>query len=330
MSCACGASMDDSHVPCLRHNAIKFASKPRCSRHDVKSDQAAHRVKGQDRVRECLKPSMAVIDRLLWQIESHLREELSVSLLSARCAIDPHHMCRVFQMATRMSVMAYVRARRLSEAAKALAGQDADVLTVALQAGYSSHEAFTRAFAGCLGVLPGTVRKARSTANLPLMEPIPMNKEMIVAVADPELRDRPAFRVVGLSAQCSFEDTSAILALWKSFSAREGEVAGAKPGAAYGVCCDADGAGRFRYVAGVEASGKTEGMDFVEIPAHRYAVFTHRGHVSDLPKTVYTIWNKALPDRGLAPAKAPDFEVYDRRFDPETGRGVVEVWIPVV
>ena len=67
----------------------------------------------------------------------------------------------------------------------------------------------------------------------------------------------------------------------------------------------------------------------VAIPAGRYAVFTHRGHISDIRRTWYTIWNKALPDAGLTARQAPDFELYDRRFDPETGRGEVEIWVPV-
>ena len=79
----------------------------------------------------------------------------------------------------------------------------------------------------------------------------------------------------------------------------------------------------------IEALPKTQGMDFVDIPASRYAVFTHSGHISDFPKTVYTIWNKYLPDAGLEPAGTPDFELYDRRFDPDTGRGDVEIWIPI-
>ena len=70
-------------------------------------------------------------------------------------------------------------------------------------------------------------------------------------------------------------------------------------------------------------------MDDVSIPAGRYAVFTHSGHISDLPKTVYTIWNKSLPDAGLNTREAPDFELYDCRFDPLTGRGDVEIWIPI-
>jgi AraC family transcriptional regulator len=30
-------------------------------------------------------------------------------------------------------------------------------------------------------------------------------------------------------------------------------------------------------------------MEHVDLPAQRYAVFTHDGHISALPKTVYTV-----------------------------------------
>ena len=273
---------------------------------------------------------MPIADKLLWQIESRLNEPLSLAVLSKRCGVSVYHMSRAFQLTTGMSPMTYVRARRLSQAADMLAHQDKDILSVALDAQYGSHEAFTRAFATCFGALPSSVRSARSTSSLSLLEPLKMKKDMIVDVPEHQTRERGAFRVVGLSAECTFENTSAIPPLWQSFNAREDEVDGAVPGVAFGVCCNVDDAGRFRYVAGVEATRKTDGMDFVDIPASRYAVFTHSGHISDLPKTVYTIWNKCLPDAGIEPAKSPDFERYDRRFNPETGNGEVEIWVPIV
>ena len=91
-----------------------------------------------------------------------------------------------------------------------------------------------------------------------------------------------------------------------------------------------DEAGNFRYIAGLAATGSTEGMEHIDLPAQLYAMFTHSGHISDLPKTVYTIWNKVLPGLGLQAAKAADFERYDQRFDGRTGRGKVEIWVPIV
>ncbi len=228
--------------------------------------------------------------------------------------------------------MVYVRSRRLSNAAKRLAHGDDEILTVALNAQYGSHEAFTRAFLSCFGVLPSTVRQAQSTQNLKLQEPIEMDKSRLVTVAAPELKDRPAFEVIALGTQCAFENTSEIPSLWQAFNEREVEITPVPGAAAGGVCHAADDEGGFRYVAGVESAkgaNVPKGMERVSIDGGRYAVFTHTGHIAESGNTVYTIWNTSLPDLGLSPRQAPDFERYDNRFDPKTGRGSVEIWIPI-
>lgn len=273
---------------------------------------------------------MPVMDRVIWQIETDLSSEVTLQSLSERSAVNIHHMCRVFQLATSMSIMSYVRARRLSNAARAIMSNKQNIIDVALDAGYGSHEAFTRAFASYYGTTPSQLRKGHGTATLSLMEPYEMNKEMIVPVSAPRKEHRAGFRIVGLGADCSFAQTGAIPALWQSFNSRSDDLIGAVTGAAYGVCRMADQAGNFRYIAGMEATGSTTGMEAVDLSSQLYAVFTHSGHISDLPKTVYTIWNKILPEAGMEAAKAPDFERYDHRFDGETGRGDVEIWVPVV
>lgn len=275
---------------------------------------------------------MSLRNKLIWQIEMRLHQPVVLADLAAACAVSPYHMARSFQMVTGLAPMTYLRARRLTEAAKTLAIGDDDILTISLNAQYNSHEAFTRAFASYFNVLPSTVRKARSTANLTLMEPMKMQKEMLIDVPRPEIKTWGSFRVMGMSAQCSFENNSAIPGLWQSFNARENEIEAPVSRAAFGVCCDADGKGNFRYVAGYEVgatSPRPKGMDDIIRPAGRYAVFTHSGHIGEFAKTVYTIWNKSLPDAGLEPRHAPDFELYDRRFDANTGRGEVEIWIPI-
>ena len=65
------------------------------------------------------------------------------------------------------------------------------------------------------------------------------------------------------------------------------------------------------------------------IPEQRYAVFTHADHVASIRRTVNAIWNQWLPASGLKAADAPNFERYDEAFDPATGNGGFEIWIPV-
>jgi len=271
-----------------------------------------------------------IVDRTIWHIEMQLAEPMTNTDLASKVGISPFHLARTFASATGHTPANYIRKRRLSEAAKALAFGTNDILTIALDAQYGSHEAFTRAFQAQFNVRPKDVRASQSFEAIDLTEPFTMERSRLVDVAAPTLTDRDAFTVVGPSIRCTFEDTSEIPTLWRKFNEREDEVADT-PNAAYGVCFAGDDKG-FSYLAGMEPSpGKAipDGMQSLAIPAQKYAVFTHSGHISDLPKTVYSIWNKALADAGLTPAKGPDFELYDTRFNVETGRGDVDIWIPV-
>src|SRR3981081_1852244 len=81
--------------------------------------------------------------KALWFIESHLADELTLDHIAAIAGLARFHMVGGFAAATGLSVMRYVRARRLSEAARALAGGAPDILTLALDADYGSPEAFT-------------------------------------------------------------------------------------------------------------------------------------------------------------------------------------------
>ena len=60
--------------------------------------------------------------KALWFIESHLADELTLDEIAGIAGISRFHMVRAFAAATGLSVMRYVRTRRLSEAARALAG----------------------------------------------------------------------------------------------------------------------------------------------------------------------------------------------------------------
>ena len=144
--------------------------------------------------------------KALWYIESHLAEPMTLDDVAGVAGVSRFHLVRAFATATGFSVMRYVRARRLTEAARALAAGAPDILHVALDAEYGSHEAFTRAF-----------------------------------------RDH----------------------------------------------------------------------------------FAHSDHISTIRRTVNTIWNHWLPASGHEVADAPNFERYDETFDPVSGNGGLEIWVPI-
>ncbi len=68
----------------------------------------------------------------------------------------------------------------------------------------------------------------------------------------------------------------------------------------------------------------------LQLPAGPYAVFHHAGHVAEAAATWTAIWNDALPRHALQPRDdAPAFERYGPRFDPRTGSGGFDIWLPL-
>src|ERR1700675_4170437 len=113
--------------------------------------------------------------KALWYIEGHLAGTLTLDEIAGVAGVSRFHMVRSFAAATGFSVMRYVRASRLSEAARALAGGAPDILTLALDADYGSHEAFTRPFRDQFGVTPEAVRASAGIDHIKLQEPIQMD-----------------------------------------------------------------------------------------------------------------------------------------------------------
>lgn len=277
---------------------------------------------------------MTAIGRAIWFIESHFSSEISLEAIADAAGLSRYHLARVFGLSTGRSISGYIRARRLSVAACALAGGRTSILEVALDAGYGSHEAFTRAFRDQFGVTPETVRKQRHVRNLVLLEPIRMDDTRLPKLEAPRFETRPHMLLAGLAETYAYGQTQGIPSLWQRFNSHFGHIAGQIGNVAYGVCQHADGeAERFRYMAAAEvtdAEGLPDGFATFRVPAQRYAVFTHRGHVSGITATVGQVFRQWLPASGHAHGDMPDLlERYDDRFDPYTGTGAIEIWIPL-
>jgi len=275
---------------------------------------------------------MRPVQKALWFIESHFADEISLDDIAAVGGVSRFHMSRAFGEATGRSISAYLRGRRLTEAARQLSAGAADILPVALEAGYGSHEAFTRAFRDQFGMTPEQVREQAHLDTLQLVEPIRMTKSSDTDIEAPRYESHKGMLVAGIGKRYRFETIAGIPAQWQEFNQHFGHLAGQVADIAYGVCCNFDDAGSFDYVCGAEVRDFSELPDSfarLRIPAARYAVFTHRKHISALPQTIAAIWNEVLPALPVVAADGPNFELYGPEFDRHTGEGGVEIWIPV-
>src|SRR4029079_6361734 len=89
---------------------------------------------------------MDAVKKALWYIESHSAKPVSLGEVAEASGLSRFYLSRVFPEVTGHSVFGYLRGRRLTLAAGVLVEGAPDILSVALGAGYGSHEAFTRAF----------------------------------------------------------------------------------------------------------------------------------------------------------------------------------------
>jgi AraC-like DNA-binding protein len=146
---------------------------------------------------------MESVRKALWFMESRFRGEVSLDELSMVAGISRYHFAHVFAKATGQSAMRYMRGRRLTEAARMLANGGHDILTVALDFGYGSHEAFTRAFGDQFGVTPESVRARRHLDNVNLVEAIKMDDDLITILEPPRIEQGRLLLIAGLGGKYS-------------------------------------------------------------------------------------------------------------------------------
>jgi AraC family transcriptional regulator len=163
-----------------------------------------------------------------------------------------------------------------------------------------------------------------------------MQKSPAVHLEPPRMENGKGLRIAGLREQYSSETMMKLPELWQRFAPHIGNVPGQVGMVAYGLCFNALSPDGMEYLTGVEVSSTSDlpgEFSVSTIPPQKYAVFSHHGHVSKLYETLDAI-HKWLPGSGLevsgGTASAPDFfERYSEEFNPRTGMGGMEVWVPI-
>lgn len=275
---------------------------------------------------------MDPVSKALWLIETELDKALDLDRLASVSGLSRFSLSRVFAGATGWPVMRYVKVRRLSRAAHRLVQGAPDILGVALEVGYGSHEAFTRAFREHFGITPEALRANGTLNGVELREALRMQATTTFPLLEPRFVDGDELLIAGLGERFTADTAQGIAALWQRFVPYIGRVPGQQGWETFGVCCNPQDDGSFEYIAGVLVNRADElpaGFTQQRLAAHRYAVFLHSGHISSIHETFNAIFQRWLPGSGLQAADAPEFERYSDDFDPMAGTGQVEIWVPL-
>jgi AraC family multidrug resistance transcriptional activator len=86
------------------------------------------------------------IARIKKYIEEHFTENIRLDDIANTIGYSKYHMNRMFYEKTGQTIHNYIKERRLYEAAELLTETDKAIVEISLIVGYTSQQAFTRAF----------------------------------------------------------------------------------------------------------------------------------------------------------------------------------------
>lgn len=111
--------------------------------------------------------NMDLLLRSLSYIEDHLDSEIQTEDICQACYASKSSLEKVFRMSAHFSVHDYIIRRRMMKAAKLMVQKpEMSLLDVAVQYGYSSHEAFTRTFNNVWNCNPSEFRDKYASKGL--------------------------------------------------------------------------------------------------------------------------------------------------------------------
>ncbi|RED48144.1 AraC family transcriptional regulator [Aestuariispira insulae] len=274
-------------------------------------------------------------------IEANLSTEIRLSDVANAACYSDYHFARMFRALAGDTIVGYIRKRRLSIAAERLVSEDIRLIDLALESGFDSQEAFSRAFRKLFGMAPGQFRRQRDWEGFMLKPALTSDilKHFHEDITmEPKIVEHAGLKAIGLDMTFSPEKAVEIPALWGQLRGRIPDIPAKTGKAAYGICSGKQpGDETFTYTACLDVSEighVPDGMRSIELPARTYAVFTHKVTSPDVPAgmkvTMQYIWGTWLPNSDYRYTGDPDFELTDDRFDPESLSGEIDIYIPVV
>jgi AraC family transcriptional regulator len=266
----------------------------------------------------------ARILRVLVHVQSHLDDDLALDDLARIANCSPYHFHRVFSGMVGEGVKEHVRRLRLERAAQRLRFTGQPIVQIALDAGYETHESFTRAFQAMFDEAPSDFRKThRVVAHGPSAAGVHYAGTGTLDAFRPVTRDPPLtvrvesmapLRVAFRRHVGAYADVGPIWGQLAFWAGRRGLIG---LGTRFlGVVHDdpeVTAPARLRYDAAITVPERVKGEGEVAtqiIEPGRYAVTCHRGSYETIGLTYARLCGEWLTQSGKEYRSAPAIEFY--------------------
>jgi len=273
------------------------------------------------------------INKVINFIGKHLDDELTLEQLSNVAYFSKYHFHRLFTAYTGVSLRQYVKWLRLKRAAHQLiVDKDNTIIEIALNAGFESHESFTRAFKQICGVSPNDFRKSMSwSAWEKPPYSMPKRGENMMNVT---IKNLPHRRLAVLKHRGDPKTLGDSVNKLMSWAKAQSIDLKPKPGEAFGFAYDDPNqvsAEEFRFDLAITIPKTLKLTGEViekELPAGRYAVAVHKGSRDNIGDTVYGLYRDWLPKSNETLGDLPCIFCY-YNFDHEVAETelITECWL---
>ncbi|MGW0551848.1 AraC family transcriptional regulator [Streptomyces altiplanensis] len=279
------------------------------------------------------------LNQAMEHIECHLDQRIEVADLARIAVTSEYHFRRLFSALAGIPLSEYVRRRRLTVAGAEVLSGERTLLEVAVRYGYTSGEAFARAFRVMHGVGPGEARRTGAR----LQSQPRMSFRLIVEGSSSmqyKIVEKDEFRVVGRKARVPLVHEGAnpaiaafIRGIGQETLQRIESLSDQEPEGIISVSYDldesrAEGTELDYYHGVVTRAAVPEDMDALTVPAGTWAVFESSGPfprtLQYLWRDVFTQWFPSNPYRSR-----PGPEILRTRLSQDGTQADAELWIPV-
>jgi AraC family transcriptional regulator len=247
--------------------------------------------------------------RTLVYIQEHLDGPLELDEVAGVAAFSSFHFHRIFRGLVGETLKEHTRRLRLERAARNLKRSEEPIIQIALQAGFETHESFTRAFGDMFGVPPSAYRNSSTLDGGSGYQPPEYGEPPAV-----DLQDLPPLQLLFLRHVGPYAQVGAVWMRLMTWAGMRGLLGpGMKLIGIVHDDPDVTPEGKIRYDAAVTVSRPVQAEgDFglMEFPAGRYAVYLHKGPYEALGKVYQRIYGGWLPRSGYSLRDLPAFEQY--------------------
>ncbi|TGL20072.1 helix-turn-helix domain-containing protein [Leptospira yanagawae] len=273
------------------------------------------------------------------QLESKLQKPIGLNQIAFFTGYSDWHFHRVFKSIQGENLKQYTRRLRLEKAAYELKITKFPVIEIALEAGFQSQEAFTKAFKRVLGLTPSEFRKRyqkqkkNSKSNF-LTLPEGVSKHGF------QMKTISSFSIVYVRHIGNYEELpgpileakevkqiQTLLVQWNSSWTKHKWI---------GICQDdpeISPKGKIRFDLGITMGPIPKplpsGFGLQTITGGRYLQIRYQGKYESLPNIYDWILNEYFTNNAIQLRNLPPWECYLNPFEINDGKRITDIYLPI-